>query len=73
MELLQYEDSLKEETQVEKRRTFLLAAHLNIAMCALKLNNDADVVTHAEKALEFDAKSEKAYFRRGLVSQFLSN
>ena len=69
IDCIQYEESnLKEESDKEKRRTLMLAAHLNIAMCALKLNNYADVVTHADKALEFDPKSEKAYFRRGLVS-----
>ena len=40
-----------------------LAANLNLAMCYLKLKDFDSVLESCKKALELDAKSEKALFR----------
>lgn len=42
-----------------------LAAHLNAALCLLKLNENKDAVEHCDKALAIDPKNEKGLFRRG--------
>ncbi|XP_014671191.1 PREDICTED: peptidyl-prolyl cis-trans isomerase FKBP4-like isoform X2 [Priapulus caudatus] len=47
----------------------LLAAHLNIALCSLKLNKNLDAVKHCEDAMKIDANNEKAFFRRGMAKQ----
>uniref|UniRef100_A0A023GNK5 peptidylprolyl isomerase n=1 Tax=Amblyomma triste TaxID=251400 RepID=A0A023GNK5_AMBTT len=62
--LLEHEENLEGE-QKEKRRALLLATHLNMALCHLKLNDTLEAVKACNKALELDPRSEKAYFRRG--------
>lgn len=67
-------DFLKDETdmkdeQGEKRKALLLAAHLNVAMCALKTNDHFDARMHCNEALELSPKNEKGLFRRGQVSR----
>ncbi|CAH1125938.1 unnamed protein product [Ceutorhynchus assimilis] len=49
----------------DERRSLLLAAHLNIALCYLKLNDNFQAKASATKALEIDPANEKALFRRG--------
>lgn len=66
VEYLQFSDTLEGEHGVERNR-LLLAAHLNLALCNLKLGSDAAARESANRALEIDGKSEKALFRRGLV------
>ena len=53
----------------EKRKSLLLAAHLNVAMCALKVNNHFETRKHCDEALELDPKNEKGLFRRGQVCE----
>ena len=65
-------DFLKDETDMkdeagEKRKALLLAAHLNVAMCALKISNDFEARKHCNKALWLNPKNEKGLFRRGQV------
>ncbi|XP_076450205.1 peptidyl-prolyl cis-trans isomerase FKBP4-like isoform X2 [Babylonia areolata] len=47
------------------RHHLLLAAHLNLALCHLKLNHLSQVETECSRALELDSHSVKALFRRG--------
>ena len=65
-------DFLKDETDMtdeagEKRNTLLVAAHLNVAMCALKTNNHIETRKHCNEALELSPKNVKGLFRRGQV------
>ena len=66
VEYLQFSDTLEGEYSIERDR-LLLAAHLNSALCHLKLGNDVAARESADRALELDSKSEKALFRRGMV------
>jgi len=61
---LEHESSLSEEDE-KKAKTLRLAAHLNLAMCFLKLQEPNQVLENCDKALELDASNEKALFRRG--------
>jgi len=45
----------------------MLAAHLNLAMCYLKLSEDVDACRSCDDALALDPKNEKGLFRRGMV------
>ncbi|KAF1386657.1 hypothetical protein PFLUV_G00097150 [Perca fluviatilis] len=42
-----------------------LAAHLNLAMCFIKLQEPSQALENCDKALELDPSNEKALFRRG--------
>ncbi|XP_035520774.1 peptidyl-prolyl cis-trans isomerase FKBP4 [Morone saxatilis] len=61
---LEHESGLSEEDE-KKARALRLAAHLNLAMCYLKLQEPNQALESCDKALELDASSEKALFRRG--------
>jgi len=67
VEFLQFADTLEGEFSVERDR-LLLAGHLNSAMCYLKLGNNVAARESANRALELNASSEKALFRRGMVN-----
>ena len=67
---LEYETDLQEENK-EKRNSLMLATHLNIAMCELKMGDFSEARQECNKALELDPKSVKAYFRRATVSSKL--
>lgn len=64
---LEFETTLSGEDE-EKKKEMILLAHLNMAMCCLKIDQPAKVRDHCNKALELDDKCVKAYFRRGQVS-----
>ncbi|XP_077373155.1 peptidyl-prolyl cis-trans isomerase FKBP4 [Festucalex cinctus] len=61
---LENESALSEEEE-EKAKALRLAAHLNLAMCYLKLKEPNQALEKCNKALELDESSEKALFRRG--------
>jgi len=66
VEYLQFSDTLEGDYSIERDR-LLLAAHLNLALCHLKLGSDAAARESANRAMELDDKNEKALFRRGMV------
>jgi len=66
IDYLKSEESLK-DAEADKRSTLLLAAHLNVAMCHLKLSEDSDACRSCDEALALDPKNEKGLFRRGMV------
>jgi len=70
VDYLKSEESMKDE-EGEKRMTLLLAAHLNLAMCYLKLSEDLEACRSCDEALILDPKSEKGLFRRGMVGGLL--
>ncbi|XP_034541954.1 peptidyl-prolyl cis-trans isomerase FKBP4 [Notolabrus celidotus] len=61
---LEHESGLSEEDE-KKAKALRLAAHLNLAMCFLKVQEPNQALENCDKALELDASSEKALFRRG--------
>ncbi|XP_061534224.1 peptidyl-prolyl cis-trans isomerase FKBP4 [Phycodurus eques] len=61
---LENESALSEEEE-NKAKALRLAAHLNLAMCYLKLKEPNQALENCNKALELDKSSEKALFRRG--------
>lgn len=65
-------DYLDSENNLEgdkmmRRDGLLLAAHLNLAMVHLKLQEHRKAVEECDAALQLDHKNEKAFFRRGQV------
>ena len=66
IDYLKNEESLNGEDG-EKRKALMLAAHLNLAMCYLKLSEDVDACRSCDDALALDPKNEKGLFRRGMV------
>ncbi|KAJ8245622.1 hypothetical protein GJAV_G00272720 [Gymnothorax javanicus] len=61
---LEHESGLQGEDE-QKSRALRLAAHLNLAMCFLKLHEQTQALENCDKALELDESNEKALFRRG--------
>lgn len=61
---LEHESGLQEEDE-QKARALRLAAHLNLAMCYLKMQEQSLALENCDKALELDDSNEKALFRRG--------
>ncbi|XP_058501032.1 peptidyl-prolyl cis-trans isomerase FKBP4 [Solea solea] len=61
---LEHESGLSEENE-KKAKALRLAAHLNLAMCFLKLQEPGLALENCDKALQLDAANEKALFRRG--------
>ena len=71
VEFLQFSDNLGGEEGLE-RDQLVLAAHLNMALCNLKMGKHKEALESAGKALEIDGKNTKAIFRRGMVKWSLS-
>ncbi|XP_069018871.1 peptidyl-prolyl cis-trans isomerase FKBP4 [Embiotoca jacksoni] len=61
---LEHESGLSTEDE-KKAKSLQLAAHLNMAMCFLKLHEPNQALENCNKALELDASNEKALFRKG--------
>lgn len=61
---LENESSLGEEEE-RKAKALRLAAHLNLAMCFLKVQEPSQALENCDKALGLDEANEKALFRRG--------
>lgn len=72
VEHLKDEEKLKDD-EAEGRNQLLLAAHLNIAMCHLKLQDDIEACHSCDSALKVDPKNEKGLFRRGTANLNLHN
>lgn len=71
-EFLEFEKSDDEEAK-KKINQLLLAAHLNVAACNLKLNENLKAIESCEKVLKLDANNEKALFRIAQANSSLSN
>ncbi|XP_052008221.1 peptidyl-prolyl cis-trans isomerase FKBP4-like [Xyrauchen texanus] len=67
---LEHESSLQGEEE-EKAKALRLAAHLNLAMCYLKLQDPNLALENCDSALELNANNEKALFRRGEALVFM--
>lgn len=67
MKFLETESAVEGE-EASRRESLLLAAHLNLAMCHLKLQDYLQSEKECDSALEMDARNEKGLFRRGMVS-----
>lgn len=61
---LEHESGFQEEDE-KKAKALRLAAHLNLAMCYLKIQEPSPALDSCDKALELDSTNEKALFRRG--------
>ncbi|XP_075234788.1 FK506-binding protein 59-like [Lycorma delicatula] len=57
--------SADSEGTIELRKSLLLAGHLNIAACYLKLKDYDSARIECNRALHLDSENEKALFRRG--------
>jgi len=72
IEMVSIEDHLVGE-EAERRVSLLMVGHLNMALCHLKLNNNAETIEACEEALKLDVKNEKALYRRGAAMFNLRN
>ncbi|XP_061438542.1 peptidyl-prolyl cis-trans isomerase FKBP4 isoform X2 [Rhineura floridana] len=61
---LEHETGLSDVEEAEAK-SLRLAAHLNLAMCHLKLKEYSQALENCNKALELDSTNEKGLFRRG--------
>jgi FKBP-type peptidyl-prolyl cis-trans isomerase len=72
IEYLKSEETLK-DGEAETRGALQLAAHLNLAMCHLKLGHDLEASHASDEALKLDPNNEKGLYRRGTASLNLQN
>ncbi|KAI8784091.1 peptidyl-prolyl cis-trans isomerase FKBP4 isoform X1 [Biomphalaria glabrata] len=68
IEYLESETTLEGEEK-EKRDALVLAAHLNLAACELRLGEDTKVIEHCNSALDISKDNAKAFFRRAQAHQ----
>ncbi|GFR73423.1 peptidylprolyl isomerase [Elysia marginata] len=54
-----------EGEEKEKRDALVLMARMNLALCELKLGDNAKAIEHCNEALQLSENNAKAYFRRG--------
>ncbi|CAL8081742.1 unnamed protein product [Orchesella dallaii] len=64
---LKTEASLEGDEE-ELRKSLLLAAYLNQALCHLKLNEPVVAKRNADEAIELSPNNPKAFYRRGLAN-----
>ncbi|XP_040059218.2 peptidyl-prolyl cis-trans isomerase FKBP5 isoform X1 [Gasterosteus aculeatus] len=51
--------------QQKRIQSFLLTAHLNLALCFLRIKDFSQAVDNCNKVIELDKSNEKALYRRG--------
>ncbi|XP_054473124.1 peptidyl-prolyl cis-trans isomerase FKBP5 [Anoplopoma fimbria] len=51
--------------QQKRIQSFMLTAHLNLALCFLRIKDFSQVVDNCNKAIELEENNEKALYRRG--------
>ncbi|XP_017793268.1 PREDICTED: FK506-binding protein 59-like isoform X2 [Habropoda laboriosa] len=59
------QDECKEDLKILERNNLILAAHLNLALCYLKTDQNVEAKDACNKALKLSSQNEKALFRRG--------
>ncbi|XP_049589307.1 peptidyl-prolyl cis-trans isomerase FKBP5 [Syngnathus scovelli] len=59
---MEFGKDLEQQGQI---RAFLLSAHLNLALCFLRIQDFSLVVENCNKVIELDESNEKALYRRG--------
>ena len=64
VDYLQFDSGLSQEKK-EEHSSVLLAGHLNLSMCYLKLNDYIHAKDNACKALNIDSNNIKGLFRKG--------
>lgn len=69
---LEYEDKLETE-EADRRRSLILAGHLNSAMCHLKMGCNLEAMNQCDKALDLDTNNEKGLFRRATAHMNMKN
>ncbi|XP_076630563.1 FK506-binding protein 59kD [Colletes latitarsis] len=62
---LEFVDSPENTTISETKNSLILSAHLNLALCYLKLDQNFEAKDSCNKALALSPQNEKALFRRG--------
>ncbi|XP_063911396.1 FK506-binding protein 59 [Zophobas morio] len=63
--IIDYLDSQKDDDLQKEIDALILAAHLNLSLCYLKIEDNFEAKTSATAALAIDADNVKALFRRG--------
>ncbi|CAD1480957.1 unnamed protein product, partial [Heterotrigona itama] len=61
---LEYEGNFKGDLKTE-RNDLILSAHLNLALCYLKMDQNVEAKDSCNEALKLNPQNEKALFRRG--------
>jgi len=72
LDILTSEESLK-DGEAETRRGLMLVAHLNLAMCHLKVGASYEAMQACDEALKLEPNNEKGLFRRGSAHINLQN
>ncbi|CAK9825555.1 FK506-binding protein 59 [Anthophora retusa] len=64
--VISFLDQYKEKEELETEKdSLMLAAHLNLALCYLKTDQNMEAKDECNKALKLSPQNEKALFRRG--------
>lgn len=62
--VLEYGEDFEGDLKIE-RNNLILSAHLNLALCYLKLDHNVEAKDSCNEALKLSPQNEKALFRRG--------